>query len=525
MDKISSNNSKAKDLTTTVVEALHEEDWKDPNADKAIKYKEQIEGLIIDPVLEKKMVRKIDFCLLPLIGLLMSCQNMDKSTNSYASIMGLREDLKMKDQAYSWVGSSFYFGYLVFQLPVNMLLQKFPVAKTLGTFLLLWGIVLCCHAACYSSASFLACRVILGSLECAMNPAYMLITSMWYKREDSNNFEGKNDTKSKRRANQQFLRTAIWFGSQGFGNFLGSTISYGLYVHSYKIASWRLLYVVIGLKTLFLGIVSLIHLPDIPVKAWFLNETEKKYVVERSRINQQGFGNSKFKKDQFIEAMTDIRSYLLFFYGVSYCIANGGYTNFGSILLHEDFGFSTTSALLMNMCGGTIDMLCPLVVMGVALLVQSRLLICSIINLFILVGMCCLAFTEPKGSRLFGYLTFYLSTAVVAGAISYISSNIAGHTKKICVHAIFSIGYCVGNIIGPQTYRQLQAPNYIGAKIALVVAFSASTAFLLLIYVIDQLENRRRDRERLEDVKIEVIKDFEFADLTDKQNREFRYCP
>lgn len=480
------------------------------DADEALEYALKIGELDIDPQVERKLVRKIDWYLMPIIAALMSCQLMDKTTNSYASIMGLRQDLNMVEgQVYSWVGSSFYFGYLIFQFPANYLLQRFPLSKTLGFAVFIWGVILCCHAACHSAAPFLVCRVLLGVFEGFMNPAYVLITSQWYKKEE------------------QFIRTCIWFGFQGFGTLLGASIAYGLAIHSesYSIPAWRLLYVVTGLITIVLALISIFHVPDIPVKAWFLNEEEKTYVVERIRGNNQGFGNSHFKKHQMFEAFKDLRTWILFLYGMIYAIPNGGFTNFGSILLNQDFGFSSTGALLMGMPGGAIDIVVPVTVAYFGhKLCKSRLLNCLAVNAFVFVGICLLAFTQPKGSRLFGYLTFYVATGVISGMLSCISSNTAGRTKKSTVNTIFLIGYCVGNIIGPQTFRTNQAPSYTGAKIAMVVSFGTAEILILLMYLLNLFENKRRDklREELGDsyVKPENI---EFADLTDKENPEFRY--
>lgn len=55
------------------------------------------------------------------------------------------------------------------------------------------------------------------------------------------------------------------------------------------------------------------HIPDTPTGAWFLTEEEKVLVVERIRSNQRGFGNPRFKKEQFIEALTDHRTWLFLF--------------------------------------------------------------------------------------------------------------------------------------------------------------------------------------------------------------------
>ena len=98
----------------------------------------------------------------------------------------------------------------------------------------------------------------------------------------------------------------------------------------------------------------------------------------------------------------------------------------------------------------------------------------------------------------------------------------AGHTKKITVNALFLIGYCVGNLVGPQTFIDNQAPDYAGAKIAIVVCGSVSLVCLIAIYISYYLENKKRDS--LPPVDMSHIENYEFADLTDKENPNFRYA-
>ncbi len=51
--------------------------------------------------------------------------------------MGVRTDLKMVGEDYSWTGNAFYLGYLFFEFPASMCLQRFPVAKTLSAFIII----------------------------------------------------------------------------------------------------------------------------------------------------------------------------------------------------------------------------------------------------------------------------------------------------------------------------------------------------------------------------------------------------
>lgn len=68
---------------------------------------------------------------------MLTCQ-IDKTTLSYAAVFGIQADLNMHGTDYSWLSSLFYFGFLVWALPSNLLLQRLPVAKYLGVNIMLW---------------------------------------------------------------------------------------------------------------------------------------------------------------------------------------------------------------------------------------------------------------------------------------------------------------------------------------------------------------------------------------------------
>lgn len=224
--------------------------------------------------------------------------------------------------------------------------------------------------------------------------------------------------------------------------------------------------------------------------------------------------------------MTDITSWLLFIYGLSYAIPNGGFSNFGSILLNTDFGFSTQDLLLMAMSGGSIDLFAPIIltIMNKHIFKRKRLISCAFANTLVVIGMCLLSFTSNRGSKLAGYLSFYIATATSAGMLSILASNVAGYTKKATANAMFLIEYCAGNVIGPQTFRSKQAPYYVGAKIAMFVSFIVGTLDLLLMYYIYDRKNKSKKEEKNRlGSNYQVSENVAFADLTDKQNPEFRY--
>lgn len=77
-----------------------------------------------------------------------------------------------------------------------------------------------------------------------------------------------------------------------------------------------------------------------------------------------------------------------------------------------------------------------------------------------------------------------------------------------------------GNILGPLTFRNEDAPRYIPAKLSIVMVDSVAigTTVLLLLYY--RWQNKRRDAAA---AAVEHTRDVEFADLTDRENKEFRY--
>lgn len=478
------------------------------DVDEAMKYAIDTEEVELSDADAKRLLRKIDIYVLPLICLLYALQFMDKVSSSYAAIMGLRSYYNMTGDQYSWVGSSFYLGYLIFEFPVSLLLQRFPLAKMTSLFVIIWGVILALHATPSNYAGFITLRTLLGIFESAVTPAMMVLTGQWYK------------------ADEQFLRTAYWFACNGFGTILGSSIAYGLAIRmdSYSMAAWKVLFIIVGCMTISVGFMILLHIPDLPVKAWFLNETERKQVVVRIKANNQGFGNKHFKKHQLKEALLDINTWIYFFFAIAIDIPNGALTNFGSILLKESFGYSSTESLLMNMPGGAVELVGCILFAWSQKYFKHKLGISAFTMVVTLAAVCMLAFAENDKARLAGYYLFYISPIAMICCLSCFTSNVAGHTKKITVNAIFLIGYCTGNLIGPQTFIASHAPKYRGGQISMVVCYAASVVLNLWLYYNYWSSNRKRDALAAEG-KLEIphIKNIEFADLTDKENVTFRY--
>lgn len=466
----------------------------------------EVNDITLDAATDKRLLRKIDMYLCPVMMLVYAVQFMDKSTNATASVMGLRTDLHMEGNDYSWSGTAFYLGYLVFEFPAVYMLQRLPFIRTLSAFIVLWGVVLCLHAT-PNYPGFIALRTILGMLESAVTPAFVIITSQWYKREE------------------QFLRTSFWVGSNGLGIIVGCLMAYGLAInHHLPIHGWKLVFIITGVITIATGILILFHFPDDPSKAWFLTEEEKKLVVIRVRTNQGSFANKQFKRNQFIEAFKDPRSWLYFFYSIASNIPNGGITSFGSILFSETLGLGPVRGLLLQTPQGAVEIVGCVLFGLLAQYTQWRLFWSIVAQLIATVAMCLLAFLPHIQAA--GLAGLYLLSVYPVGLVcmlSSVGSNTTGHTKKVTVNAIMLVGYCVGNIIGPQTFRADDAPEYVPAKVSMVVLFAVAVGLNTVLLFVNLAENKRRDREGHINPSLEELEEIQNSDMTDQENRYFRY--
>lgn len=123
--------------------------------------------------------------------------------------------------------------------------------------------------------------------------------------------------------------------------------------------------------------------------------------------------------------------------------------------------------------------------------------------------------------------------------LSLISSNIAGYTKKVqsgihcasqqvliilqtTVAAMYLIGYCVGNIIGPQTFRPQDAPRYVPAEITIIVCWCVCLGIMAFIYMWSKLQNSKKAKIRASPDYVK-LENQEWLDLTDRENPEFVY--
>ncbi|OTB16637.1 hypothetical protein K445DRAFT_316915 [Daldinia sp. EC12] len=467
------------------------------------------EVVVLTPEDEKRLLKKIDRNLMPLLCVVYGLNYLDKTTLSYASIMGIKTDINLKGQDYSWIASMFYFGYLFWEWPTNRLLQRLPLAKYSAFNVIMWGLVLCCMAAVKNFAGAMTVRFFLGAFEAAVSPGFALFTSQWYTKKE------------------QGTRVAWWFGFNGWGQIVGGVVAYGIAVgieaHPILIKSWQLVFLVTGFFTAFMGVLFLYFMPDSQLNARFLTQQERVMAVERIRINQQGVGNKHFKWYQCKEALTDPMVWAFVLNSVICSIPNGGMSNYFSQLI-VSFGFSENESLLLGAPGGAVQVITLLVAGHFGDRYKNRILfgaagvLLAVLGLFLIL----LLPLSNSGGRLAGYYLYQSSSTGFVALLGLISTNVAGWTKKTTVAAMYLTAYCVGNIIGPQVFQTYDAPQYRNANITILVCMFVSFAILIFINIWCRRQNEIKAAVRASPGYSKVDGQ-EFLDLTDRENPEFIY--
>ncbi|KAJ7909279.1 MFS general substrate transporter [Mycena leptocephala] len=477
----------------------------------------------LDPAEALRVRKKIDYHILPLMCILYWIQFMDKTTLGSSAILGIRDATHLTTNQYNWLGTIFYLSYLVFEFPQNLALQRFPVAKWMSLNIFIWAVALCSHAACTSFGGLFAVRLILGMCEGSITAGFMIVSSMFYTRKE------------------QTLRVGYWFLMNGTAQIISGFISFGtLHIKTSHFEPWQWLMIITGILTLITSVSFWFFFPDSPTNAWFLTPQERAIAVMRIQENQTGVENKSFKKAQMIEALLDPKTWLFALFSALDNVPNS-LTNQRQIIV-SSFGFSFLQTTLLGCVDGVVEIVTIYTGVTIAAKLDSRAWVAFIYfipNILGTILVNVLPWSDKVGLLFSVWLTGVGTTGFVI-SLSWVSSVTAGHTKRITTNAIMLGAYCIGNSAGPFMWQAQYKPRNRVPWTVIGVCYACCMLLVLAIRYVLVAENKRRDAEPATDDgyddvyierpardgsgKMEKVKvDKEFLDLTDIQNRDFRY--
>ncbi|KAK6819582.1 hypothetical protein PG987_016065 [Apiospora arundinis] len=499
-------------------------------------YQRQADAQVADALDARRVLRKIDWHILPLLMGTYMLQYLDKSSINFAVVFGLKKGTNLQNQDYAWLSSIFYFGYLFAQYPAGYLLQRLPTAKFIGSTIIgghadffpvrlggefpqVWGVLLITTPACTSFAGIAANRFLLGVFEAVVNPGFVLVMSMWYQGAE------------------QPLRLVTYYSMNGVAGIFGGLLGYAIgHITSGALpGQWMYIFLIFGAVSLAWGVVFLLFMPDLPSRARFLAGAEKVIAVERVAANRQGVKNHHFKTYQMWQCVRDPKTWILFVMSIAAQIPNASQSSFQSIIL-ETFGFDALETQYMQIPGSVFQVVSLLLGgwvssrwpnMRCAMMFTGNLacVICGAVLVGLDPGP---DGTQNKWGRLIALWLCSLQSVGFSLSLTMVSSNVAGYTKKQLTGAFVFVGYCVGNIIGPQTFIEREAPFYTSAYIAVLTGYSIKTIMVAVLYIYMWTVNKRRDkaaaeRGELSEEEAKQAIELGMQDVTELDNKGFRY--
>ncbi|KAJ3499286.1 hypothetical protein NLG97_g457 [Lecanicillium saksenae] len=470
-----------------------------------------------------KIRNKLLWRILPFLCIGYHLMFVDKQTIGSSAILGIFKDAHLNSDQFNWLVSIFYFGYMIAEFPQNWALQRFPVAKWLAGNLIIWGAITLLHIPCHNFASLFVVRFLLGLAEACIVPSFLLIMSMFFTYQE-----------------QAVIMPIMW--SVGNSSPITSgLLSYGvLHIHTGHFAPWKWLMLICGAITIIFGVFVYFMLPDSPLYAHFLTNEERAKAVLRIKENHSGIEQKRFKREQFIEAIKDPKTWLFTAHSLTQEMANGTASQYS--LLIKSFGFTTLQTTLLGAVLGAMNFL-SLAIAAVVLYYAKNSRAWISLFAYIPVALSSILLLGLPSENRWGLVAgiwIRSATGVPYAIVMIWAANAsAGHTKKTTVIALYHIGYGLGNIISPQLFRPQWKPRYRPTWIIILIIAAIVPAIIVLVlrfYLAH--ENKRRDKlereNRIDDngiietvnadgTKAKKIVDMNQMDLTDRQNLKFRY--
>ncbi|KAH6723929.1 putative MFS transporter [Leptodontidium sp. MPI-SDFR-AT-0119] len=478
--------------------------------DKAYNYIQNTASLNTGDVDIRAVRRRVDFRLIPIMLLVYAMQVLDKVNINYAAVMGFNQDLHLKGNNFSDATTAFSVAVLIAEIPNGYFLQKLPAGKWLGSNVVLWGIVTCCFAGTTNYSTLLTARIFLGIFEACTSPCLMLICSQWYTRSEAAS------------------RFQFWFMGLPVAQILGGLISFAFqHVEDAELEGWRIMFLVLGAVTILIGAGAVYVLPDSPMKVKWLSEREKVALLLHISENRTGVENRRFERAQLKELVLDPQIWLLTLINCLIAISSGVINAYSSTIIKQ-FGYTSKEAALLNMPSGLISFVFALLVAFGVRHTSHRwawLLSCCIPAIL---GGALMSFAskDNKPALLTGVYLVNAITPTIIIIYQWTMCNVAGHTKRAVAAVVVAGGFGAGSIIGPQTFRKEDAPNYHTAKVILMAtqASAAGVTVGLFAYYVwaNRVKERRSRKLEAEGVAVDATEDT-WGNLTDKENPEFRY--
>ena len=453
--------------------------------------------------MEKRILRKMDMFLIPLMGLLYFLSNLDKSNIGNAEVAGLSEDIGLKGKEYNVCVTVFFGTYVVFDPIGANLLKIVGPHLMMSVCLLCFGAISLATAWVKSYGSLLAVRLLLGAFEGMIYPAINMYLSVCYRRE------------------QYAKRFAFVFSAACLSSSFGGLIAYGCSTINGSMKSWQYIYIIEGVISIGFVPAYYFGLSKNLEDSWFFNKEEREYIVERYKTMNTFNPDESFDWFQVKLALKDIKTWVcaVALFGID--LTTFGLTVFLPIII-TSLGFTNVRAQLMTVpvyfLTAIVFFICAL--WSDRMRLRSPFIIGACVTTSI--GLAIVLGSQVHGVRYFGVYILCMGIYVNAACnCLWLSGNNGNYFKRataLGINLFFGSG---SGLVSGQIFLAGDKPRYIKG-LSICLAFQVLSIFMTILqFWLYRRENQKKDkiikecRERGEPIPY----DEKLSDL----NPEFRY--
>lgn len=278
---------------------------------------------------EPRLINRMGWRLMPLLGVLYLVAYIDRSNIAFAKLQMLGS-LGLSEVAYGLGASLFFIGYLLFEVPSNILLHKYGAPRWMARIMFTWGVVTILLAFTKSATMFYILRFLLGAAEAGLFPGVIYYLTLWFPQRHR-------------------VRMLGYFTvGSSLGNMIGAPICGWLLDKGglLGLQGWQLVFVVTGIPSVLLTIVVLLLLPKSPQQARFLSDDEKRWLTHKLSTESSA-ARGQARHGSFLSVLVEPRVLGMAFYYMMLSISVYGVSYWLPTLV-KGFGVSNTTNGLLN---------------------------------------------------------------------------------------------------------------------------------------------------------------------------------
>ena len=250
-----------------------------------------------------RTIQKVRFRILPFVFLLFVVALIDRNNIGFAALT-MNKELAITSQQFGFIFGIFFFGYLLFEIPSNLLLHRIGARVWIARILFTWGLVAMLTGFVHTVQQLYIVRFLLGLAEAGYFPGIVLYLTYWFPQRE------------------QARAIALFLIGIPVTTILGAPVSGFIldHVHWLGVSNWRWLLILEGAPAIVCGVLTYFLLPGGPQEARFLTAEEKEWIqAELAREEQQKLEHRRYS---VLQALASGRVWLLVltYFGITVAI-------------------------------------------------------------------------------------------------------------------------------------------------------------------------------------------------------------